>query len=322
MEQVIWIELVTRNHQVVARFRFEKKSIRIGRGYDNDVVIDDPYIAASHIVIEADENGRLSARDLNTLNGFTIGKNKKRQNAAQLNDDTLIGLGQTFLRTRTGASPVPAEKQFASQKAWWVELILLLALPSLFTCLLNWMESTERIKLSTSLMSIAGMTIFMLGWGGIWSIFSRIFAGAANFGRHVRIACLILIGMLLLYVADTVGSYAFATPLISRFMYMPIILLIGYFVFESLCLVSNSRVLWKAVIVGGLAALLIGIFSLTLFSEPKIVTTHDFNYYLAPSNLRLVPEESRAEFLAKAGAMKTRLDAARKEEPPADYSWP
>ncbi len=42
---MIWIEILGRHREVVARYRGDGAEVRIGRGYDNDVVIDDPYVA-------------------------------------------------------------------------------------------------------------------------------------------------------------------------------------------------------------------------------------------------------------------------------------
>ena len=49
MGEVIWVEVLSRHHDVVARHRCVGPEVHIGRGYDNDVVIDDPYVAARHV---------------------------------------------------------------------------------------------------------------------------------------------------------------------------------------------------------------------------------------------------------------------------------
>src|SRR6202035_999762 len=46
---MIWIEILSRHRDIAARFRIPGPEARIGRGYDNDVILDDPYVAAQHL---------------------------------------------------------------------------------------------------------------------------------------------------------------------------------------------------------------------------------------------------------------------------------
>ena len=46
-EPAIWIEVLSRlHHDVAARYRFIDVPITVGRAYDNDVIVDDPHVAA------------------------------------------------------------------------------------------------------------------------------------------------------------------------------------------------------------------------------------------------------------------------------------
>ena len=46
---MIWVEILSRHREVVARVRIVGEEAIIGRGYDNDVIVDDPYVAARHL---------------------------------------------------------------------------------------------------------------------------------------------------------------------------------------------------------------------------------------------------------------------------------
>ena len=63
MDPVIWVEVLSRHRDIAARHRFTgaEATITIGRGYDNDLVLDDPYVAARHVRIRRDADGRLLA---------------------------------------------------------------------------------------------------------------------------------------------------------------------------------------------------------------------------------------------------------------------
>ena len=66
----MWIEVLSRNGDVVARERIDTAEARVGRAFDNDVVVDDPHVAPHHLRIHRGEDGELVAEDLNSLNGL------------------------------------------------------------------------------------------------------------------------------------------------------------------------------------------------------------------------------------------------------------
>ena len=67
--------------------------IRIGRGYDNDFILDDAHSAASHAIVEADGDGGLVLRDLGSKNGVI--HRGQRQTSMALDGDTVVRLGHT-----------------------------------------------------------------------------------------------------------------------------------------------------------------------------------------------------------------------------------
>jgi len=58
---MIWVEILSRHRDITARVRTASPEVRIGRGYDNDVIVDDPYVAARHLRVFRDEAGQLVA---------------------------------------------------------------------------------------------------------------------------------------------------------------------------------------------------------------------------------------------------------------------
>jgi len=69
---MIWVEILSRHQEVAARFRIAGTEARIGRGYTNDVIVDDPYVAPEHLRLFRDEAGGLVVEDLGTANGVFL----------------------------------------------------------------------------------------------------------------------------------------------------------------------------------------------------------------------------------------------------------
>src|SRR5450830_1348921 len=62
-----FVETLARNGDVLHRHQLDRLPIRLGRGYDNDYIVDDAYSAARHAVIEDDGKGGLLLRGLTAL---------------------------------------------------------------------------------------------------------------------------------------------------------------------------------------------------------------------------------------------------------------
>src|SRR5206468_1409569 len=109
--------------------------IRLGRGYDNDVIVDDDYAAPAHAVAEADASGRLVLRDLGSKNGIV--HKRKRQHSIALSGDTVVRIGHTSIRIRPAAYPVAPELVDRTLHGWEGALpgaagVLLIGLFALF----------------------------------------------------------------------------------------------------------------------------------------------------------------------------------------------
>ena len=98
MSLFYFVEILNANGDVQTRHKFASLPIRIGRGYTNDIILDDDQVAAEHAQIELSENGMLSLRDLGSRNGIKI--KDKRFTQLHINGNTIARLGQTQIRVR------------------------------------------------------------------------------------------------------------------------------------------------------------------------------------------------------------------------------
>ena len=95
MDQMIWVEVLSRRREVAARLRFVGPEVRIGRAYDNDVVLDDPFVAASHVRVFRDSTGALVAEDAGSVNGIFLDRDNSRQARIVIDGERPIRIGHT-----------------------------------------------------------------------------------------------------------------------------------------------------------------------------------------------------------------------------------
>ena len=111
MAAVMWIEVLGRDGEVVARERIDTPEARIGRAFDNDMVLDDPHVAPHHLRVLRGEDGALVAEDLGTKNGLYAEHGAERVVRLGLALDPGLRIGRTTLRVHDASRPVASESK-------------------------------------------------------------------------------------------------------------------------------------------------------------------------------------------------------------------
>lgn len=86
----LMLELLSRTGKVQKFIRLKGKSFTVGRGYENDIVLDDPYVSPHHLNMILNDDGVL-LEDKNSLNGIKDNRNKR----FDLNEP--LAIGQVFV---------------------------------------------------------------------------------------------------------------------------------------------------------------------------------------------------------------------------------
>src|ERR1700752_509234 len=107
---MIWVEILSRHRDIASRFRFAGPQVSIGRGYDNDVVVDDPYVAARHLRGFRDDDGRRGSEDLGSTNVIFRGGGMPGLPPLLVNAHRPFRTGPTFLRFREPGHAVEPER--------------------------------------------------------------------------------------------------------------------------------------------------------------------------------------------------------------------
>ena len=186
---MIWVEVLSRQRDVAERFRIAGPEARIGRAYDNDVIVDDPYVAAHHLRIFRDESGQLVAEDDGSANGTFLDRGKDRLTRVNIDGTKPIRIGQTLLRVRESNHAVEPERLARPERG--IAPIVGIAVLGLaivgIDALKIWLTQTTDPRLS-SYLSLLMIIAAVLAWAGLWALLSRILSGHPRFVRNLLIA--------------------------------------------------------------------------------------------------------------------------------------
>ena len=178
----------------------------MGRGYEMDVILDDPFVASAHLEIREAADGRYAFTDLESVNGMMVLPSREKRQSAEIGVDDVVRIGHTQFRIRPRTfkvAPERLDRHARGDRRATGLLILIMALAATF----GWgayVTASNReenvIVAITVLMLLAGVFI----WIGIWSLVSRTVGRRANFAAHGIVACA---GLLALEFWDVGAQY-------------------------------------------------------------------------------------------------------------------
>ena len=105
-----WIEIIDKSGTVVSRQRNVAEAITIGRGYENDLVIDDAFVAPVHLRIAYEQERGVDGlwlEDLATQNGTFDVIRQANVKRLLVGDEASVRIGHTGLRVRRASFEVP-----------------------------------------------------------------------------------------------------------------------------------------------------------------------------------------------------------------------
>ncbi|MGJ8682920.1 FHA domain-containing protein [Paraglaciecola sp.] len=165
----IVLELLSRKNIPLKHFKFEQDYVCVGRDFNNDLRLDDPYICPSHMLVAIDpESGQLLVNDCQSTNGIKV--NGKYVNQANLTSNDIIKIGRTRLRVIDTKVPLPVAmplSELEENLSWLNKISLAFSLVLIclsYLVLSQYINSVEEFKLINILPSQLGQLGMMLIW--------------------------------------------------------------------------------------------------------------------------------------------------------------
>jgi len=177
---------------------FTKFPVTIGRGFDNDVILNDTHVSPHHLQIEYDGETCI-ASDHGSENGFTVNGHSPAGRRMHIKSGDSLGLGQTEIRIYKPEHPVAAAtplhkdsqifKWVARPINVWALFLLAVAFTLCWAYLEIWADE-EGLALAGAAAGTIGVIIV---WAAIWSVGGRLTHHKAHFRSHIALICLYLI---------------------------------------------------------------------------------------------------------------------------------
>lgn len=209
MEPLAFVEVMGRHGEVAARHPIWRWPSRVGRSYEMDVILDDPFVAAGHLEIREGPNGGFEVEDLQSVNGMVVPPSPEKRNCVEVRPEDVVRIGHTQLRIRPRSYAVAAERPIL-QTAAYRQPVLFLIVAAVVLATFVWdayLTTSHRDEKAIMVILVALATAAGAVWIAVWSLVGRTVGGRANFAAHGLVACA---GVLALELwTMTVGYLAF-----------------------------------------------------------------------------------------------------------------
>ena len=307
------VEIVSKAGRVMDVYAFDKNEISIGRGYQNDLILRDPYLDETHLEVSHSE-GEVKIRDCESLNGTRVKKAKQAVSSAafvSVQQGAIIQIGKTFLRIVDKGQALPStlktsrfEPVFAVMSTGWLSVILLV-LYGAFTLYGAYAANPFSDKLAKELVNLVYAGVAAIVYGAFWVLIAKMQGLDGRFVFNVN---------LLLTLVCVDALYELLAPMVGfnlDWLLSMVYLGLG-FSFVTVCLsvfFSCTQTLHasarRSLLFGGAAGFLLVASDLNdLVFPPDFSRAPSYDMTLTEPRFQLRDGVSLAEFLEQVEAME------------------
>jgi len=323
MSTIALLDVLDRDGHVRQSLPIVAWPVRVGRSLDNDVVVDDPHIAAHHFTIDTDEAGPFVHVGA-TINGLKAGGKQ-----LATGERTPVGprpmqihVGDSHLCLRLAEHALAPELALRTPRSLWhgVWPPLIAGVLVLGTLMFRtWLE-TDPDELTRSLgsMLVASLTAGLV-WCVGWALLSKIFTRRSHFWWHVRVLLLAVLAIEVGGTAVRLLAFSLSLPWVTDFGFV-----LGYAVGAAMLYfhalrVEPRRAARLRVVAAGIFVLGTGLSMWFNFQARDQLGEELYMNHLFPPALRLARPVDTATFMQDMAPLQARLDAkAKKRESGGD----
>ena len=202
---------------------FEGPEVRIGRGYGNDLILEDPHVSAQHLIVRSGSaiGGPRHEPGGRRLQGRRRGKGESVRTIfsvveqARLGSGDEIVIGRTRLRFLSPGHPVAATKLLIPTHPFFQRIekpvnawSILLVCTMIFTAHV-YMTSLEDVSIPKLASGSLGFLFTAFMWAGLWAFAGRMIKHKTQFAAQLSLSLLFLVtGLMFINISEYLG-YSF-----------------------------------------------------------------------------------------------------------------
>ncbi|MEM6605984.1 MAG: FHA domain-containing protein [Pseudomonadota bacterium] len=199
------VEVIGTTNNVLERLRFAQDSVRIGRGYSNDVILSDEHADVAHARLDIDEEENVWLEDLGSVNGTRRRKGRRSVQREQISSGDIFLIGRNRLRIYFANHELPAAvplRPLETFLLWLGRSPVIATLLVIYTLVVYLRAVNSTVGDFEWKSFLGGQATSLLSFGaivvGVYLV-SVLFRRSGNFLSHVSV--LLFVGVLSIAVS-------------------------------------------------------------------------------------------------------------------------
>ena len=189
-DRLALIEVYERDGRVGRCISVQRWPLTLGRALGNDVVLDDPHVAAHHATLSPDAQGQLTLTVGDTVNGVSVGNRlfAARTRVPLEPGGAALQIGAVKLRLRLPSETLAPERALPARGGAQIAPPLVAGLLVMALALADhWASLDPGADATAWLPAAVGLPLALAGWCGAWALVSKLFQHRFDFTGHLRI---------------------------------------------------------------------------------------------------------------------------------------
>lgn len=311
----IVLELLSRKNIPLKHYKFEQDYVCVGRDFNNDLRLDDPYVCPSHMLVAIDpESGLLMVNDCQSTNGIKI--NNKFVSQATLSPNDVIKIGRTHLRIIDTKAPLPKAmplSELEENLSWLNKALLTVCLSFLclsYLLLSEYIDSVKEFKLIGVLPSQLGQLALISMWPLSFAVLAKVVKKESHIVNQINLTLLVtllffglnLLQKIVIFNINPGAWFAFVEFVIFA-------ALVSAFIWLSLFIAFHQPTKRRNVIAFIMSfAILAPLFTLSFFNNSDFDSSPNYDATLLAPAYNFTKSIETEKFIANSDALFTQAD--------------
>jgi len=319
MERLALIEVLDQDSRVVHAVPVTRWPVSVGRSLDCDVVLQDPYVAAHHVLLDTAAEGPpgvvLTAGA--SVNGVQIGRRLLGPGASvRLPAGSEFRAGLTALRVRLAGEELAAERPLRhAEHMRLLGTAGALAALLLWIAGLLWLENVPGAGWDNYVPQLLGALFAVAAWSSLWGLGSKLFQRHFRFLPHLHLLLGFVLAILSVDALLALASFALSAPWLSHIRGWVRIVMIAALLSAHVSLLLPNRRRAVALAFALLCLLVLSVDGALTWRHHQRLFDELYAATLAPPALRLARTEPVGKLLDSLLPLRASLEQrARQDE--------
>jgi hypothetical protein len=311
----IVLELLSRKNIPLKHYKFDQDYVCVGRDFNNDLRLDDPYVCPSHMLVAIDpESGKLIVNDCQSTNGIKVNNKFVRQ--ATLNSHDVIKIGRTRLRiidTKVPLAEAIPLSELEENLSWLNQSFLAICL--LFVCLSflllsKYLDSVQEFNLIKALPSEIGQLAVFCIWPLCFAILAKVVKKESHIVSQFSLTWIVVLLVNGLILLQKIAIFNVHPG--EWFTWLELILfafVVGSFIWLSLFIAFHQTNRRRNIIASSMTLIILApIYALGFLNSDEFNARPRYNPVLLPPTYNITSAVPTNKFITNAQDLFTQVD--------------